>query len=86
MVWVCVVSNCGICVTKNPQKLSSFCIPKDVEARKVWGKQLLCDLQNCGRSLRVCEKHFDDQDIIKSDHKVLLNGEVMASVSFFNFY
>ena len=86
MVWVCVVSNCGVYEAKNPQKFSSFCIPKDVEVRKEWGKQLLCDLQHCGRSFRVCEKHFDDQDIIKDDHKVFLNEEVMTSVSFFNFY
>ena len=80
MVWNCAVPNCNISGRNNPNKLSCFSIPKDLEILSKWKSILKCNFH--GPLARVCEKHFSPDDIrtrLRKEH----NGVVVLEVIMF---
>nr|XP_037273158.1 uncharacterized protein LOC119165068 [Rhipicephalus microplus] len=63
------------------EKVSLFCLPSDGVLREKWKR--LIPRQETGdfcfdsKYVRVCEKHFDDSDIIRADEFVV-NGEKVS--------
>lgn len=84
MVWQCIFPNCCISENKNPEKLSSFSLPKDEKTFEEWSQIIpVSHLNIKSKSNRICEKHFNKSDVIQDDRKVFINDEVMLRVSFY---
>ena len=80
--WKCVVPNCESIYEKNT-KISTFQIPKYTLLRKKWETALKCALPlNLSTSSRVCEKHFNPNDIKDSSNPATtVDGRVLFQVS-----
>ena len=81
MGWQCVVSGCSVTDKKNPHKFSGFSFPSDEKICREWCEIISLDFYQKRKSDRVCEKHFDEKDVMKDDHKVMFLNEIMKQVS-----
>lgn len=77
----CCVPGCRSGYKGTTEKVSVFGLPSDGELREKWKRaiprQETGDFNFDSKYVRVCEKHFDDSDIIRADEFVI-NGEVVS--------
>lgn len=77
----CCVPGCRSGYKGRTEKVSLFCLPSDGVLREKWKRliprQETADFCFDSKYVRVCEKHFDDSDIVRADEFVV-NGEKVS--------
>ena len=77
MGWKCAVLNCTINSKKN---LSSFKVPTDANLREKWIAAIPSVSTLCVTE-RVCEKHFEEDLIVREYIQYDADGKLIAQVS-----
>lgn len=77
----CCVTGCSSGYRSNKEKASLFCFPSSAELREKW-KRAIPRLEAGGfsfesKNVRVCEKHFDASDVVRTDEHIV-NGVVVS--------
>ncbi|KAL3192662.1 hypothetical protein MRX96_058883 [Rhipicephalus microplus] len=77
----CCVTGCSSGYRSNKEKASLFCFPSSAELREKW-KRAVPRLEAGGfsfesKNVRVCEKHFDASDVVRTDEHIV-NGVVVS--------
>jgi len=61
----CIIVGCTSGYKSNPEKLHLFSVPKDPQLREKWQKCIPRKNFVLNNNSHVCEKHFNEGDIIK---------------------
>lgn len=61
----CIIVGCTSGYKSNPEKLHLFSVPKDPQLREKWQKCIPRQNFVLNNNSHVCEKHFNEGDIIK---------------------
>lgn len=75
------MTGCSSGYRSNKEKASLFCFPSSAELREKW-KRAIPRLEAGGfsfesKNVRVCEKHFDASDVVRTDEHIV-NGVVVS--------
>lgn len=70
----CYIPNCLSGHSNDPTKRIFFCPPKDPIIREEWRKMIPRKVPAIHKTARVCELHFEEEDIIKGK-TFIINGE-----------
>lgn len=77
----CCVTGCRSGGKGNDEKVSLFRFPSDPERREQWktalGREKVNSFALGSPHVRVCEKHFDPEDIVRHDERIM-NGDVVT--------
>ena len=75
MVFKCCVPYCKSGYASNNIKRSMFIFPKDTEIRNIWIRKISRLDFNPKNSSRVCELHFNSNDVIRfSEYEFDIDG------------
>ena len=78
----CCVPGCRSRYKRNDEKVSMFSLRRDTERREKWKRAILRqgtgDFTFDSPHVRVCEKHFDESDIVRVDQWII-GGAVVTS-------
>lgn len=67
----CYIPNCWSGHPTNPIKRNYFSPPKDPVLREEWRKMIPRDVPAIHKSARICELHFEEEDLIKGNTYII---------------